>query len=102
VGSRVLQQVSGALREVADAKVDMRREVDRLCDKLQHKVDQDELQAVKVSAVSSSDWRMALGEVSINLRRELADKAGRSVAGACTIHPTPHRPVCVLLTSSRL
>lgn len=40
---------------------------------------QDELQAVKVSAVSSNDWRMALGEVSLNLRRELADKAGRCV-----------------------
>lgn len=39
VWNRLMQQVSGALREVADAKVDMRRDVDRVCDKLQSKVD---------------------------------------------------------------
>lgn len=39
---------------------------------------QDELQAVKLSAVSSGgDWRLALGEVSLNLRRELADRPAR-------------------------
>ena len=29
------------------------------------------------SAVLSADWRLALGELSMNLRRELSDKTGR-------------------------
>lgn len=37
---RLMQQVTACAREMGDAKLEVRREVERLVDKLQHKADQ--------------------------------------------------------------
>lgn len=62
---------------IKDLREELRGEVKRLGDKLDRKVDVDEVEGLKMGVVSGADWRGAMADVSMNLRRELSDKAGR-------------------------
>jgi hypothetical protein len=74
---RVNVALGSCLRDVKDAKDEMRGEVARLAEKITKKVDADEVEGLKLGVISGADWRSAVSDVSMNLRRELADKANR-------------------------
>lgn len=75
--TRCNQQVTSALRDLSDLREECRKEVGRLNEKVNSKVDFTEVEGLKIACATGSDWRNAVSDISINLRREIADKANR-------------------------
>lgn len=64
-------------RDLADLREDFRIEKSSTADKIKRKVDVDEVEGLKLACAGGSDWRMALTDLGVNVRREIADKANR-------------------------
>ena len=70
-------QISSVVRDLTDLRQEFRVEVGRMADKVKRKVDMDEVEGLKLACATGADWRGAVTDVSVNLRREISDKAGR-------------------------
>ena len=75
--NQVSVAVTSSARDVSSLRDELRQEVTQLSEKLKRKVDVDEVEGLKLGVVSGADWRNAVSDVSMNIRRELADKANR-------------------------
>ncbi|GMI17702.1 hypothetical protein TrLO_g1093 [Triparma laevis f. longispina] len=75
--NRCFQQVTSTLRDLSDFKEEVRNEHHRLNEQVKAKVDFGEVEGLKIACATGAEWRSAVSDVSINLRRELADKANR-------------------------
>jgi len=64
-------------REFYELKDEVKREQTKMGEWLKRKVDVDEIESLKIGIEDGRDWRTSLGEVSLNLRRELAAKCNR-------------------------
>jgi len=75
--NRCFQQVTSTLRDLSDFKEEVRNEHHRLNEQVKAKVDFSEVEGLKIACATGAEWRSAVSDVSINLRREMADKANR-------------------------
>ena len=76
VGEAV-REIGEAVREIGSVREEMRGEVERMGERVKRKVDKGEVDDLKMGVVSGAEWRTAVSDVSMNLRREMADKANR-------------------------